>query len=838
MVAPSSGSTDVMTWLFDVDDKASPKMDNIEKKFGDLKRATSDTNKQFSEWEAGVRRSSSSMNGLASQIGIISGLMGSLATKGIDAIIKFVDGLINFAKASVDLRARVDTLGVSLNNIAANSGYAREEISKFEEAVKKKGITTRQARESLIQMAQAELDLTKAADLARVAQDAAVNAGITSADAFDRIVRSIVTLQPEIVRNLNLNVSLQSEYEKFAVQLGKTSEQLTLSERKQAAMNAVLQAGTLIAGTYEASMGSVGKQSKSTERYLEELQMKIGGLFQPAYFEKVMRYNDLLKELNKFLDDHEKDIDVYARKIGNLFGAAMDMIAPFVELVKSLYGVIESIGEPIIEMRKNIILIVASMFGENAKKYVKSIFDDWKGISGAIDTATKIIVLFGAYMAGAAEYAKDLANYITASFGVLKAMVSGNAAEKALALDKLKEAKEDLKDTSDVLKARDDYMRDAINRMPELVDGYKEVAEAAEQSSKVEEIAAQKLADALALTTAKFKALKEQYDEMAIERQIKLQREAIEEEIRLQWDREDREREHNERVKSIMEGAAEQEKRLIEEVNDAKLQIEEDYRKRLLEIQKDFEFQSTELARKRDAIGLLALIRQNKRTLDNEKDAYNERRKKAEESYRKAVENLDKSLNEQLKKLAEAEQKQLESYQRNLDRQKVLKDLHNKWEQEDRDRAQQKALRDIIKFYMSLDGATKQGLTQLLKDWNWYFDQLDEAITAYNNSVGVSSTPSNDSNYYKIKDIEKLVGRDLNGDGVIGQAGQVSQMLVNNAITPGMIGSVSSSRLPAVSPTRTSERREIHLSGDVSGMDPYIQRVLVNSLMEIERNRG
>ena len=45
-------------------------------------------------------------------------------------------------------------------------------------------------------------------------------------------------------------------------------------------------------------------------------------------------------------------------------------------------------------------------------------------------------------------------------------------------------------------------------------------------------------------------------------------------------------------------------------------------------------------------------------------------------------------------------------------------------------------------------------------------------------------------------------------------------------------------RLPAVPPSRSVDRREIHVTADLLGVDPYMQEVVINTMLEIERNRG
>ena len=130
-------------------------------------------------------------------------------------------------------------------------------------------------------------------------------------------------------------------------------------------------------------------------------------------------------------------------------------------------------------------------------------------------------------------------------------------------------------------------------------------------------------------------------------------------------------------------------------------------------------------------------------------------------------------------------------------------------------------------------------MATLLGDWGWYYKQLGMLVQA-NQPVTEGGVPPGDENDPEIvKQLEKLYNRDLNGDGVIGQAGQVSQMLT--PIHTGNISAAGLGSIPQVPSVGGGRSRggvhEIKLSGDVSGLDPYIQRILVAGLLEIERNR-
>lgn len=212
-------------------------------------------------------------------------------------------GFKNLISESTMLAARVETLGVVVNVVGRNLGYSSDQMSSFVESVKKMGITTQEASQGITRMAQANLDLNKASQLARVAQDAAVIGNINSSEAMNRMIHGIVTLQPEILRTIGITVSFEQEYRKAALTLGKSAEALTQNEKQAIALNATLREGAKIAGVYEEAMGTVGKQINSLPRFIEEAKVAIGEFFKPLLGEIVMNWMDSLKKLNKWFEE-------------------------------------------------------------------------------------------------------------------------------------------------------------------------------------------------------------------------------------------------------------------------------------------------------------------------------------------------------------------------------------------------------------------------------------------------------------------------------------------------------------------------------------------------------
>jgi len=203
---------------------------------------------------------------------------------------------------STKLAARYETLGAVIATVGDNAGYSADRMAKLQKSVEITGITMIQARQNLIRMAQAQLDMTKASELARVAQDAAVIGNVNSSEAFERVIHGITTGMPRVLRQIGIVVDFQHAYEEAAEAVGKSAEDFTMMEKTQIRMNAVLEAGTRIAGSYEAAMDTAGKKALSLARYVENIKVQLGMFFQPAYIKSIDFATAALSKLLKMLD--------------------------------------------------------------------------------------------------------------------------------------------------------------------------------------------------------------------------------------------------------------------------------------------------------------------------------------------------------------------------------------------------------------------------------------------------------------------------------------------------------------------------------------------------------
>ncbi|MDD2321899.1 MAG: hypothetical protein PHO83_17785, partial [Geobacteraceae bacterium] len=111
----------------------------------------------------------------------------STAFRALGAALATVQ-LANMVKESALMAASYETMGAAMITVGNNAGYTGSQMAEYEKRLRSTGIAMIESRETLTKMAASHIDLAKATDLARIAQDAAVVGNINSSEAFDRMI--------------------------------------------------------------------------------------------------------------------------------------------------------------------------------------------------------------------------------------------------------------------------------------------------------------------------------------------------------------------------------------------------------------------------------------------------------------------------------------------------------------------------------------------------------------------------------------------------------------------------------------------------------------------------
>ena len=256
--------------------------------------------------------------------------------------------------------ARTQVLGTSLRTVGEAAGYSQAEIKHYEESVKSMGITTQEARLALVRFIQSNLDLEKAAKLARAAQDLAVIAGQNSSQAFATITQAIAAQRPILLRQYGIVKDLTDIYKDFGREIGIYTEtvnsagevqghwvrDLTETEKKQAFLNVILREAAKVSGVYASAMEDAGKKLTSLPRVFQEAENAIGEQFLPVFNRAVTAVYEGFKWFDKQSDAVKKTAATFlglTAAVGALGGAAL-IAGPAIVMMG---GAIASVAAPV-----------------------------------------------------------------------------------------------------------------------------------------------------------------------------------------------------------------------------------------------------------------------------------------------------------------------------------------------------------------------------------------------------------------------------------------------------------------------------------------------------------
>jgi hypothetical protein len=343
---------------------------------------------QVSQGETALLSLKNASDKAADSAGILAEVYGHLAKVISTAVI------IDAVKDVATLGARYEMLGATLGVMANNVGLTRNEIQGFQEDMEKTGISSLRARQGLQLMAAAQVDLSKAAELGRVAQDGATLAGINSSEAFAKLVQGISTGEARIIRHMGIMVNFKSAINEYARANHVAVESIDAKTLAEIRMDAVLAEGAKRFGVYEAAMTTAGKQMLSMVRYTENLQVKIGETFNPATTEIVFALVGAFKDAADAMQAW-KDSGGQATFANNL-----------AEDVKTAIGYVETFVGTLAEMKNSLEILAAGFAAFKVVQWLQAAdaaFHKWA--SGGVDSFRAMTMSQIQYAASAREAA-------------------------------------------------------------------------------------------------------------------------------------------------------------------------------------------------------------------------------------------------------------------------------------------------------------------------------------------------------------------------------------------------------------------------------------------------
>jgi hypothetical protein len=237
-------------------------------------------NASLSSMEAAAAKSA---RGAAQGIDGMTSAMVKGATAGnllADAIKSALAWAKDFTVGSVMMAAENAKAEASLKALANAHGVGAAAAAKQVSAIEEIGFEYTEAAHAVQRLIVADLELSKAQGLAKLAKDAAAVQNIRAGEALESIVMAIESGASRGLRTLGLFVDFQKETQIAQLQLGQA---LTETEEKQIRYNAVMREGAKIQGAHAAASQTVEGQLGALRREFNNLREDIGAKFQDDF---------------------------------------------------------------------------------------------------------------------------------------------------------------------------------------------------------------------------------------------------------------------------------------------------------------------------------------------------------------------------------------------------------------------------------------------------------------------------------------------------------------------------------------------------------------------------
>lgn len=274
-------------------------------RLGVLMSAKNETNAAFAQLKNNIRETEAAAQGakgggfMASLTSQLGGLGGALAGVGV------AFGAMQVGEAVVDMAktaAQVGVLRDSLEGLAAAAGTSGDAIVSALQrasggAISEQSLILAANRSMLLGVADSAEEMASLMEVAIVRGRAM---GLSAEQAFSDLVTGIGRMSPMILDNLGIVTGGEKVFDDYAAALGRTADQLTDVERKQALVNTVISSSASLV----AQAGDISETVSSFDQYqaaISDLKVSLGEMFAPAVTEGARALAQAIREVNDAL---------------------------------------------------------------------------------------------------------------------------------------------------------------------------------------------------------------------------------------------------------------------------------------------------------------------------------------------------------------------------------------------------------------------------------------------------------------------------------------------------------------------------------------------------------
>lgn len=208
----------------------------------------------------------------------------ALAVGAVVAGVKSFEVVSRKVFESVRLAGELNAQSIAFTQLAKTAGVSSLEVLSAMQEMTKGTITRLDLMRTASQASLLGIGFTEMPKLLEIARAAAIATGQDMAFMFDSIVTGVGRASPLILDNLGIVLKVGEANAVYAEELGKTVEELSGVERKQAVLNATLLAGEKIISDVGTAVDNMTDPEviDAFKVSMTELATEIGQLFAPA----------------------------------------------------------------------------------------------------------------------------------------------------------------------------------------------------------------------------------------------------------------------------------------------------------------------------------------------------------------------------------------------------------------------------------------------------------------------------------------------------------------------------------------------------------------------------
>jgi len=174
--------------------------------------------------------------------------------------------------------ARIEELETVLALAAKTAGYTQDEVANMVATLEKQGIASTTAREGVLRVMQAQMDLSTALGLAEAAQDLAIVGQQESTKAYEDFIQATVTGNTMILRKYGIMATGTMMYDDYAASIATTTQSVIDNSEAIADLSAKLSVQHAQLDVQGEKLAKAREEGKKSEAELALMQARYDDL--------------------------------------------------------------------------------------------------------------------------------------------------------------------------------------------------------------------------------------------------------------------------------------------------------------------------------------------------------------------------------------------------------------------------------------------------------------------------------------------------------------------------------------------------------------------------------